>query len=209
MTIPSAIGSFALIAGLITIIPGVDTALVLRSALTRSRRHAFAAAAGVATGTCLWGAAAAAGVSAVLATSQVAYDVIRIAGAAYLTWLGLTLLWKARHPGEDTPETKVVQARIGRSWLQGLTSNLLNPKLGVFYMAMLPQFIPAHAPHLLMGVLLAAVHDVEGLAWFTFVIFAAHLASRWLRRDAAKRVMDRITGTVLVAFGVKLALSKR
>ncbi|MCZ0978321.1 LysE family transporter [Streptomyces diastatochromogenes] len=85
-------------------------------------------------------------------------------------------------------------------------TSLLNPKNGVFYMAMLPQFIPADAPHLLMGVVLATVHDLEGLVWFSALIFGTRLVRRWLNRASVRRGIDAVTGTVLVGFGVKLAL---
>jgi threonine/homoserine/homoserine lactone efflux protein len=96
-----------------------------------------------------------------------------------------------------------------RSWFRGTTTNLLNPKIGAFYLAILPQFIPAHAPHLLMGLALAAVHDAEGIIWFTALICAVNLARRFLDSDSARTIMDRITGTVLIGFGLRLALSSR
>lgn len=209
MTVPSAIASFAIVAGVLTIIPGLDTALVLRAAVTKGRRHAFATAVGIGTGALLWGALAALGATAVLTASHVAYTALRIAGALYLTWMGVSML---RHSfarrgalESDLPQSTVSDSTLLRSWARGLTTNLLNPKIGVFYMAMLPQFIPQNAPHLLMGLALAAVHDVEGLVWFTGLIFSAHLAGRWLRGGAAHRVLDRITGCVLIGFGIKLA----
>lgn len=215
MTISSAIGSFAVVAGILTIIPGLDTALVLRAAVTTGRRHAFATALGISTGALLWGVAAAAGASAVLTASHLAYTALRVAGAAYMIWMGAGLLRRSLKRGvPPTPGDPAGQPALGRpdstlvrSWSRGLGTNLLNPKIGVFYMAMLPQFIPANAPHLLMGLTLAIVHDVEGLAWFTALILGAHVASRWLRSSPVHRIMDRITGTVLIGFGIKLALA--
>jgi threonine/homoserine/homoserine lactone efflux protein len=96
-----------------------------------------------------------------------------------------------------------------RCWFRGATTNLLNPKIGALYVAMLPQFIPAHASHLLMGLVLAGVHDAEGIVWFTMLIGAVHLARRFLGSNPARTIMDRITGTVLIGFGLKLALSNR
>lgn len=96
---------------------------------------------------------------------------------------------------------------LWRAWLRGFGVNTLNPKVGVFYVALIPQFIPPHAPHLAMGVLLALVHDVEGLAWFAAIITGARAARRLLDRPAVHRAIDRITGTVIVAFGPRIALS--
>lgn len=229
MTIMHAFLSFAVIAGLLTIIPGLDTAFVLRTAVTHGRRPAFAAALGIATSSLIWGMAAATGVSALLTASQTAYLVLRIVGAAYLVWFGATvlrdaLLRRARtgngdEPGEalrtcpaesvTEPHPSGTGSPILRSWARGVSTNLLNPKVGVFYVAMLPQFIPAGAPHLAMGAGLALLHDAEGMCWFTALILAAHSARRLLAGNRVKRVMDAVTGTVLVGFGLRLATSPR
>jgi len=223
----SDFASFAVVAGLVTIIPGLDTALVVRTTVTQGRRRGFAAALGINTGVLVWGVAAAVGVSALLAASQLAYDVVRAAGAAYLVWLGTTMLWRtwtrraaaARgtdrrdNARRDTTDAQPVTSRppesVVRTWLRGATANLLNPKIGAFYLAMLPQFIPAHASHLLMGLALAGIHDAEGLIWFTALISAVHFARRFLDSNRVHKIMDRVTGTVLIGFGLKLALSSR
>jgi len=213
----SDFASFAVVAGLVTIIPGLDTALVVRTTVTQGRRRGFAAAFGINTGVLVWGAAAAVGVSALLAASQLAYDVVRAAGAAYLVWLGTAMLWRTwtrrgttrGDAANDQPATSRPQESVVRTWLRGATANLLNPKIGAFYLAMLPQFIPAHASHLLMGLALAGIHDAEGLIWFTALISAVHLARRFLDSNRVHKIMDRITGTVLIGFGLKLALSSR
>ncbi|WP_018350545.1 LysE family translocator [Longispora albida] len=201
MSVVEAAASFALVAGLLTIMPGLDTALVLRTAVAQGRRAAFATALGISLGALIWGAIAAAGVSAVLATSQAAYTVLRLAGAAYLVWLGLGLLFRRARP-----EAADGKGAGGRAFLRGLVTNLLNPKIGVFYVAMLPQFMPENASHLAMGVLLALVHDIEGMAWFTLLICGAHLVRGWLSRGAVRRALDRVTGGVLLGFGAKLGI---
>jgi threonine/homoserine/homoserine lactone efflux protein len=232
----SDFASFAVVAGLVTIIPGLDTALVVRTTVTQGRRRGFAAAFGINTGVLVWGVAAAVGVSALLAASQLAFDVVRGAGAAYLIWLGTVMLWRSRRrhgaarrigtnatnaqlatsrapepatPGPQEPATSAPRDSVVRSWLRGATANLLNPKIGAFYLAVLPQFIPAHSSHLLMGLALAGIHDAEGIVWFTALISAVHLARRFLDSHRVHKIMDRITGTVLIGFGVKLALSSR
>ncbi|MFG1793452.1 LysE family translocator [Nocardia sp. NPDC049149] len=209
MSVWSGLISFALVAGLLTVVPGVDTALVLRSAIARGTRYAFVTACGVGTGLLVWGTAAAGGLSVLLTTSQVAYTVLRVAGAVYLIWLGVTSLLALRHRA-DSAEMAADDAAGGsmlRAWLRGALSNLLNPKVGVFYIAMLPQFIPPTAPHLLMGAALTMVHFLEGMLWLTVVIFGVRFLRAWLGRPSVKRAMEAVTGTVLVAFGLKLALS--
>ncbi|MEU1230509.1 LysE family translocator [Streptomyces sp. NPDC005828] len=214
MTVSSAIASFAVVAGMLTIMPGLDTALVLRSAITLGRRRAFATALGILSGVLVWGVAAAVGASAVLTASQLLYDALRVAGAVYLAWLGIgmirrTLKERGRPAAGDAAAgagATAAEATWARAWARGLGTSLLNPKNGVFYMAMLPQFIPSGAPHLLMGVVLAAVHDLEGLVWFSALIFGTQLVRRWLNRASVQRVIDSVTGAVLVGFGIKLAL---
>jgi threonine/homoserine/homoserine lactone efflux protein len=106
------------------------------------------------------------------------------------------------------PGARFGSGSVLASWGRGVSTNLLNPKVGVFYVAMLPQFIPQHASHLLMGVLLAGVHDVEALAWFSLLIFASGFARTWLRSRRAHNAIDRVTGGVLIGFGLELALSE-
>lgn len=217
VTVTQALFSFALVAGLLTIIPGLDTALVLRSAVSYNRRYAFATALGINTGALLWGIAAAAGASALLAASATAYQVLVYAGAAYMVWLGGSMLWRSfsRRPtadkssGPPSAALRPAGRELAKGWLFGLGTNLLNPKVGVFYIATIPQFMPPGASPLLMGALLAGVHNLLGLTWFALLILGTGLAGKWLRNLKTVRIIDRITGTVLVGFGVKLALHPR
>lgn len=204
--------SFAAVAGLLTIVPGLDTAMVLRSTAAQGRMHGFATALGVNSGALIWGAGAAVGVSALLTASTVAYTVVRIAGAGYMIILGARLVLSgARHQqGVRAAGTQAASSPgLGRSWTRGLTTNLLNPKIGAFYVAILPQFIPPHASHLAVGVLLALVHDLEGLAWFTVIIFGTHFVRALLDRRQVRRAVDAVTGATLIGFGIKLGLSAR
>lgn len=209
----TAVLSFALVAGLLTLVPGLDTALVLRSSISKSRGFAFATALGISTGAMIWGIAAAVGVSALLAASEFAYRVLTLAGAAYMVWLGASLLWKSLRkdkvpatPAGEAAELSSGKNELFKGWLTGTGTNLLNPKVGVFYIATIPQFIPAGASPLLMGVLLAGVHCLLSMVWFTLLIFGTGYAARWLKDARSIRIIDSITGTVLVGFGVKLAL---
>lgn len=206
-----ALLSFAVVAGLLTVVPGLDTAIVLRAAVSRGRRYAFATALGVGSGTLVWGVAAAAGVSALVAASEVGYTSLRIAGALYLVWMGIGMIRQGFRRADTTrggADAVTSDGMLG-AWARGLGTNLLNPKVGVFYVAMLPQFLPSGTSPLLMGCALAVVHNAEGMLWFTAIITAAGLARAWLSRDSVRRVMDTVAGTVLVAFGVKLAASHR
>jgi threonine/homoserine/homoserine lactone efflux protein len=217
VTVLEAMLLFALVAIPLTIMPGLDSALVLRTAVVRGRRHAYATALGINAGVLVWGVAAAVGATAVLAASATAYRALTLAGAAYLLWLGGQMLWSSFRPGRYDALPDTVLARDAsadadpasrrsawRSFALGATTNLLNPKVGVFYLATIPQFLPDDVPHLLMGLLLAVEHDVLGFAWLALLVNAAGLAQRWLSGRAIARATDRITGAVLLAFGGRI-----
>ncbi|MEV6844812.1 LysE family translocator [Actinoplanes sp. NPDC051411] len=210
MALTHAVLSFALLGALLTITPGLDTALVLRSAVTMGRRPAFATALGINVGALIWGGAAAVGVSALLTASETGYLVLRIAGAAYMLYLGVRMIIGAVRPGRDEAAPREQRTpSIWNTFGRGLLTNLLNPKIGAFYVAVLPQFIPAGTSPLGVGLLLALVHDVEGLIWFTAIITCAQALRGFLGRRRVRRTVDGTTGVALVGFGVKLGLSSR
>lgn len=208
MTIGSAVASFALLAGLLTILPGLDTALILRSALTQSRRHAYSTALGIMSGTFAWGAAAAVGAAALLAASELAFTMLKLAGAAYLLYLGVSMIVASfrRHPEPRVDSAPKLAGSLWAAYGRGALTNLLNPKVGVFYIALIPQFIPPHVVPVAMGLLLAAVHVVESLIWFSGIILATSLARRWLQSPRVSAWIDRVTGGVVIGFGAVLAL---
>lgn len=208
MTITQAVLGFAAVAALLTIIPGIDTTLVLRTTLVRGPGHGFAATLGIVTGCLVWGVAAAVGAAALLAASEVAFKLLTIAGALYMVYLGLSMLIKSfkRHETDAaTIELAPSDAPLWRSFAIGFATNLLNPKIGVFYIATIPLFIPAGVSPLLMGLLLAGVHALFGIVWLGSITLGASAARRWIANDRALRIIDRVAGTVLVGFGAKLA----
>jgi threonine/homoserine/homoserine lactone efflux protein len=198
-------------AGLLTIAPGLDTALVLRTAAAEGPRDAALAALGVVLGCLTWGAAVALGLGALLAASQLAFTVLKWAGALYLFWLGLNLLVKPRSHFDLELADRAGTAPPGsRGWLgRGFLTNLLNPKVGVFYVSFLPQFLPAHVPAGPFIFLLALLHASMGIAWFALLIGATRPFARALKRPAVIRRLDRLTGIVFLGFGVKLALIRQ
>lgn len=203
-----------MVAALLTIIPGMDTAMVLRSAISQNRQQAYATALGINSGATVWGIAAAVGASALLAASETAFMALKLVGAAYMIWLGASLLWKSfRRPDVAASDTGTLPAPRGgsllASWVKGTGTNLLNPKVGVFYIAMIPQFIPDGTAPLLMGIALAAVHNLVGLLWFTGIIFDTYVARKWLRTPKVAKTTDCLTGTVMIGFGTALALETR
>ena len=139
MTVTSALTAFALVALLMTLVPGVDTALILRSAMTRGRSDAMVAALGISNGVFIWGIAAAAGASAVLAASHLAYQILTYAGAAYLVFLGGQMIYRSFRKKEVEAIKVEVSRSKWRNFTTGMITNLLNPKIGVFYILTEPK----------------------------------------------------------------------
>jgi RhtB (resistance to homoserine/threonine) family protein len=200
---------FVAIAALLTITPGADMAMVSRSVLIGGRREAFATTLGILAGCLVWAIVSAAGVAAVLAASRTAYDALRLVGAAYLVWLGVQSLLSARRgeyheEGEERPAAGRAQA-----FRQGLLTNLFNPKIAVFYSTFLPQFIGPGDPALLLSMLLAGVHIAFGLVWLTVYAWLLDRTVTAFKGTRVRRVLDALTGTVLVALGLRLAAERR
>ncbi len=210
VTVEQALLGFTAVAVLLTILPGLDSAMVLRSAISQGPRHAVATGLGINTGAFLWGAAAAVGISALLTASETAYTALKLAGAVYMLWLGGSLLWKSFRRRHTPVEVDGVPAprheRLATAWAKGLGTNLLNPKVGVFYIAMIPQFMPVDVSPLLMGLALAGIHVLLSVAWFALIISAAHLARNTLQSPRSVKLTDRLTGVALLGFGTSLAV---
>jgi threonine/homoserine/homoserine lactone efflux protein len=211
MSIEQALLSFTLAAGLLTITPGLDTALVLRTSAVEGGKQAMLAGIGICFGCLLWGVAASFGLSALLAVSGFAYKVLRIVGAIYLGYLGIKLVVRAfaSTSSNSAVEPEEYASRDGSLWFKrGLLTNLLNPKVGVFYLSFLPQFIPTGVPVWSFSVLLALIHATEGLLWFLLLTNATELISSWLRQRRVVMALDSLMGAILIAFGLKLVLDK-
>jgi threonine/homoserine/homoserine lactone efflux protein len=202
-----SVGAFALFAGVLALTPGLDTMLVLRTAVLGGRRAGLAAVAGVGLGCLVWAFASALGVTAVLAASRLAFDVLRYAGAAYLVWLGIRALAHARR-GVTPSNMEGGAIPAGRALRTGFTTNLLNPKVGAFYLSVMPQFLPAGWTPLTGSLLLGAIHIGEGAVWLSAVSLAANLARTWLTRPAVARGLERLAGAVFIGFGVSIALDR-
>ena len=210
MTGAEGLLAFTATAALLTITPGLDTALVLRTAAAEGPRRAMLAAAGIALGCLAWGLLVGAGLGALLAASQLAYDALRWAGALYLFILGAKLIRTPRRSLELATPDEGPDRRARPNWLlRGFLTNMLNPKIGVFYVSFLPQFIPAGASVLGWSVLLAAIHNVLGLIWFGALVAATRPLIGALRKPGVMSWLDRLTGMLFLGFGLKLAFGAR
>lgn len=206
MSVADNLIAFTFAATVLTLTPGLDTALILRTATVESRAQAMHAALGINAGCLLWGAAVAFGLGALIAVSELAYSLLKYCGAAYLAYLGLNMLLRPRQALSPAGE----QARPVANWfLKGMMGNLLNPKVGIFYVSFLPQFIPQGQPLVVWTFGLVGIHVVLGLLWATALIAATQPLATVLRRGPVIKWMDRTTGLIFVAFAARLALSRR
>jgi threonine/homoserine/homoserine lactone efflux protein len=191
-------------ATVLTITPGLDTALVVRTATTEGAQRALWSGLGVVTGCFIWTTIVAGGLGVLLVASQLAYTVLRWIGAAYLLYVGFQLLRNPRTRFADEPTGK---KRSGSAFARGALTNLLNPKVGIFYLSFLPQFIPNNVPVAAYTVLLGAIHAVLGSIWFICLIAATRPLIGLLRRRTVMKTLDRITGGIFIAFGMRLAVA--
>ncbi|HTR68887.1 MAG TPA: LysE family translocator [Mycobacteriales bacterium] len=200
--------AFAAAAALIVILPGPDTLVVLRSLLRQGRGQAMRTVGGVLTGLTIWMLAAILGLSALLRASHDGYTALRVAGAVYLCILGLQA-WRSRGASAELDVDAHRSRRrglIGTGYVAGLTTDLLNPKVGVFFITFLPAFVPRGASIPLVTLALGVIFVVEtALYFFVFLRFADRLLAA-LNRPRVRRVLDRCTGAVLLGFGLRLAV---
>lgn len=206
MSLADNLIAFTLAAILLTVTPGLDTALILRTSAVEGRKQGLRAALGINAGCLLWGAAVAFGLGALIAVSELAYDILKYCGAAYLAWLGVNMLLRPRQslaPAE-------AEGRPAANWfLKGMMGNLLNPKVGIFYVSFLPQFIPQGQPLIAWTFGLVGIHVLLGLIWAVGLISATQSMAGVLRKGKVIHCMDRATGLVFVLFAARLALSRR
>ena len=194
--------AFAVVALVLSVTPGPDMALVLRNSLRGGRPAAYRTILGIGVGLLGWAAATALGVAAVLAASATVFTVLKIAGGIYLVYLGVQTFIALRR-GEERMHAEA--PRKGAPFRQGLVTNLLNPKLAVFFTTLLPQFISAGDPVFAKSMLLAALFVTIGLTW---LVLYAHLVEFVARSVRFRRAVEAVSGAVLVALGARLAVDR-
>jgi RhtB (resistance to homoserine/threonine) family protein len=199
--------AFVGVVAVIVVLPGPDMALVLQNGLAGGRRAAVETAVGINAGLLVWALAAALGIAALLHASGPAFTVLKLAGAAYLVWLGLRALaaaWRGT--------SAAVSARPRRStspFRQGLLTNLLNPKVALVFTTLIPQFVDPGDPVMAQTLLLAAVFICMGLVWLTSYALLVAKVGELVKRSVVRRVVNAVSGAVLTALGVRLAFERR
>jgi RhtB (resistance to homoserine/threonine) family protein len=201
------------VAAIVIVVPGPDTAVVTKNILMYGRRTALGTSLGVGAGLAVWTLAAALGVASVLRASEVAFTTLKLVGALYLIWLGVQALRAAGRGYAADADTAAASGRRvlgpGGGFRQGFLSDIANPKIGVFFTSLLPQFVdPGHSvlvPFLALG----AVFVLMTVVWLGAYCLVAARAAEMLLRPRVRAVMDRITGVVLIAIGLRLATERR
>ena len=192
----------------IALLPGPDTAVVTKNALIHGREAALGSAIGVNVGLSVWTLATALGVAAILRSSATVYDALKLVGALYLVWIGARTLWDSRRrrveDGGQLAATRVITGRGG--FTQGVISNLANPKVGIFFTSLLPQFVSPHGSALLEMLMLGGIFIAFNVFWMCSYAIAAVRLSHVLSRRRVKAVIDRVSGLVLVGVGIRLAI---
>lgn len=206
------VAAFTLAATIVTITPGADMALVARRAVTDGWRPASITSFGIVTGLLVHATASAVGISAILLRSATAFTALKVVGACYLVFLGVMSFRAARHtsfsPIAGVPDDR--PARSGRtSFAQGFLNNVLNPKPALFYLAFIPQFFQPGDPVVALTALFVAIHIVISIVWLLTWGWLVGRTSSVLGHPRWRATLERVTGTVLVALGLRLATTSR
>ena len=197
-----AVSTFTLAAVLIVLLPGPDTLVVVRNIIRGGRRTGALTALGNLCGLLVWVAVAALGLTAALKASEVGFDALRIAGAVYLGWLGIQAI---RSRGAEPAAGEGRRGLLGSGYPAGLLTNLLNPKVGVFFIAFLPGFVPDGVAIGPATALFGAIFVVITAAYWVVLLGLAPRVTRWMNTPRIRRRLDLITGAMLIGFGARLA----
>ncbi|MED4755561.1 LysE family translocator [Brevibacillus choshinensis] len=204
-------GTFIIVALLLIIAPGADMAMVTKNTLLYGRKGGINTALGITIGTLVHMVAAAVGISAIIAKSAELYSVLKIVGALYLVYLGIQSLLAMRHfhvlPDKMPEREKNEQVRS--AFFQGVLSNVLNPKMSLFFLTFLPQFISIGRSETIQIITLGLTYATLGIIWLTLYTFIVRFASSFFRSERTQKLFNGLTGTVLIGLGIKLALDRK
>lgn len=198
-----SLAEFAAAAALLVVVPGAGTMLVIRNALRHGARGGIATAAGMVLGIVTWALLVAAGAALLLARFPGALDALRLAGACYIGWLGIRSI---RQAWKNAPRFTGTAAPAGRPLRDGFVTNMLNPPLPLFYMAMLPQLLGPRDAALGTALVLAAIHGAEAFTWLSMVSLAIGQAQQLLMKDRVRRGIEAVAGVALLGLAVRLVL---
>ncbi|WP_336046263.1 LysE family translocator [Solibacillus ferritrahens] len=194
---------------LLIILPGPDTAIVTKNTVVNGQNGGFQTMLGSCVGLTVHTIAAVAGLSALIVKSAVAFTVLKYVGAAYLCYLGIKTLLAMRVKKTEIDEVPTIEAKGKSYFRQGLVTNITNPKVAVFFLTFLPQFLSAGSepfwPFLTMGI----IYIVLTFVWFAVYVFLLNKIRNFMKKPATQSAIEGLTGAVLIGFGMKLAFEKQ
>ncbi|KSU88264.1 lysine transporter LysE [Priestia veravalensis] len=200
--------TFLLLSSFVVMSPGVDTALITKRTVSEGQASGYRMALGITTGSLVHTFAAAFGLSAILMQSALAFEIVKYVGAIYLIYLGVSSFMTRKK--QETEENLKDQIKPGQSaFKQGLLSNVLNPKVAMFFLTFLPQFVTPDSSSIQQLLMMGVIYTFLSISWFFVYVFFINYLRSWLLSAKVQRAMDRATGLVLIGFGVKLAFSKQ
>lgn len=201
--------TFLVLSLFVVMSPGIDTALITKRTIADGRADGYKMGLGITAGSLVHTFAAAFGLSAILMQSAAAFEIIKYAGAVYLIYLGLTSFISMKKKKDTGLETEVKSNMKKSAFKQGLLSNVLNPKVAMFFLTFLPQFVKTgeNATHQL--IIMGIIYTLLSICWFFIYVYFINYMREWLMSPKVQRVMDKATGLVLIGFGLKLALDKQ
>ncbi|USK37065.1 LysE family translocator [Cytobacillus firmus] len=201
--------TFLILSLFVVMSPGIDTALITKRTISDGRTDGYKMGLGITAGSLVHTFAAAFGLSAILMQSASAFEVIKFAGAVYLIYLGLSSFISMKKKKNADLETEVKSDMKKSAFKQGLLSNVLNPKVAMFFLTFLPQFVKTGENAQQQLIIMGIIYTLLSICWFFLYVFFINYLREWLMSPKVQRVMDKATGVVLIAFGLKLALGKQ
>ncbi|KML44426.1 LysE family translocator [Cytobacillus firmus] len=201
--------TFLILSLFVVMSPGIDTALITKRTISDGRTDGYKMGLGITAGSLVHTFAAAFGLSAILMQSAAAFEVIKYAGAVYLIYLGLSSFISMKKKKNADLETEVKSDMKKSAFKQGLLSNVLNPKVAMFFLTFLPQFVKSGENAQQQLIIMGIIYTLLSICWFFLYVFFINYLREWLMSPKVQRVMDKATGVVLIGFGLKLALAKQ
>ena len=216
MNLDANLISFTMLALGLTLVPGADTALVTKNAIARGRRAGYLTVFGVCLGCLVHAIASALGLSVILKESAEVFEAVKLIGAGYLVWIGVQSIRAAYATSSQNVAADdrrslgaAVPAGVSRPFVEGLLTNILNPKVALFYLMVLPLFIAPDQPVIWRSLLLAGIHILLGLGWMAVYLSFLDVLKHWFARPHVRRNIESTLGGLLVLLGVRLALERR
>ena len=201
--------TFLVLSLFVVMSPGIDTALITKRTISDGRQDGYKMALGITTGSLVHTFAAAFGLSAILMQSAVAFEIVKYVGAIYLIYLGASSIFARKKIKDDSLTNEREFDNKKSAFKQGLFSNVLNPKVAMFFLTFLPQFVKAGTDTTIQLVSMGVIYTILSITWFFVYVFFINYLRDWLMSVKVQRAMDKVTGIILIGFGLKLAFEKQ